>query len=349
MDMTSILSRRPIQALAAALSLLLCVAPSLHAQALPAAESPGPLAAGENDGDTRVLPVWSNASGRVEALLLLDANEPVFATNALERVLATPTGLGLGARMRLDDGARLGASLKFDPDANLALLCDRSPGLASSFGSLGEHCLLANLGSHDPLLDGTTRASRLNLGWTSPDERVDLSFGLSWIDVQPTPGNAWTTSFSSFGSNAGAAAPVSLNALAPWLSRFEQQGAQLDGQFALGPETRLLVGGQIDRSQLFSANGLPLRWNSAALSVGLGFGDFRGQLTGRLIEVPGLQSDINALDIGVSWRTPWRGELSVGARNVLGNGNGARWPLAELPAIDDPSARVPYVRYQQDL
>ena len=76
---------------------------------------------------------------------------------------------------------------------------------------------------------------------------------------------------------------------------------------------------------------------------------FSGQLTGRLVELPHGASPWRSLDIGLSWRTPWRGELSLGARNVLGRPDTSRWPLADLPAIEDPSERVPYVRYQQDL
>ena len=50
-----------------------------------------------------------------------------------------------------------------------------------------------------------------------------------------------------------------------------------------------------------------------------------------------------ALDLGVSWRTPWRGEISVGAQNLWSA------PL-DAPRDADPNqARTPYIQYRQDL
>ena len=56
------------------------------------------------------------------------------------------------------------------------------------------------------------------------------------------------------------------------------------------------------------------------------------------------------LDLGVSWRTPWQGELIFGAQNVLNKTpDTSQWPLPDLPAIEAPGGRIPYVRYKQDL
>ena len=57
------------------------------------------------EADARVLPVWSNASGKVEALLLL---EPEARSSALDRVLSPSSpSLGIGGRVSMDDGSRL--------------------------------------------------------------------------------------------------------------------------------------------------------------------------------------------------------------------------------------------------
>jgi hypothetical protein len=295
------------------------------------------------DGDTRVLPVWSNASGRVEALLLLDPVDPAFDANALDRVLNAPRlGLGLGTRVRLDSGAQVRGSLQFDADGGLALLCDGGS-LPGAIVSLGEHCLLATLGNEDPLLAGATRGAALGLGWQSPGEFLDLSFGLSWLDYD-------VRSAPTYGAvHAPTLLGVGLDTIGAWAQRLESQNLRVDSLINLGPQARMLLGGDLGRSRILAADGTELQWETAELSFGLGFGDFTGQLTGRLIELPRDGQHWNALDIGVSWRTPWRGELSVGARNVLGGGDASRWPLSELPAVEDPSARVPYVRYQQDL
>jgi hypothetical protein len=321
----------------AALAALLACAGAAPAQVLVQPEVPV-------EADARVLPVWSNASGKVEALLLLEPESPA---SALDRVLAPrSSALGVGGRMSFDDGSRLRATLQAEPDAGLALLCNGSVGLSSTLGSLAQHCLLASLGTEDPMLSGA-RGAGLQLGWESPARALDLSFGLSWLDYDAEGSALWSSAMAP--NVAGELALGPINTLGAWAQGFDSRSLRLESLVSLSPNSRLLIGGNLGRNRLTPAAGAPLRWDTASLSFGLGFGDFTGQLTGRLIEVPGTDVSWSGLDIGVSWRTPWRGELSVGARNLLGSGDTRNWPLTELPAIEDPSARVPYVRYQQDL
>src|SRR5688572_17020103 len=161
-----------------ALAALLALAGVAQAQVLVDADIPV-------EADARVLPVWSNASGKVEALLLL---EPASDSTALDRVLSQGgASLGLGARLTTDNGSRLSASLQAEPDAGLALLCNGSVGLTSTLGSLAQHCLLASLGPEDPLLGGA-RGTGVQMGWESPSRRLDFSFGLSWLNYDAEPG-----------------------------------------------------------------------------------------------------------------------------------------------------------------
>ena len=57
------------------------------------------------------------------------------------------------------------------------------------------------------------------------------------------------------------------------------------------------------------------------------------------------------LDLGVSWRTPWAGTLSVGAHNLISRGTPP--DLGETPdanvSEDNVFSRTPYVRYEQDF
>ena len=321
----------------AALAALMALAGAGQAQVLVDADLPV-------EADARVLPVWSNASGKVEALLLL---EPDARSTALDRVLEPASqSFGLGGRVTTDNGSRLRATLQAEPDAGLALLCNGSVGLSSTLGSLAQHCLLASLGPEDPMLSGA-RGAGVQLGWESPSRALDFNFGLSWLNYDAEPGALWTSTLDpSLGSEF---ALGSINTLGAWAQGFDARSLRLESLVRLSPNSRLLIGGNVARNRLTPSTGLPSSWDTASLSLGMGVGDFTGQLTGRLIEVPGADVSWSGLDIGVSWRTPWRGELSVGARNVLGSGEPQNWPLTELPAIEDPSARVPYVRYQQDL
>lgn len=323
---------------------LACV--TAAANELPQLVVPG---ADTTESEARVLPVWNNESGRVEALLLLDT--PQRALTPLDRLLradAAPAP-GLGARVRLDDGSSVQAALQFDPDAGMALLCNGSVGLAASLGRLGEDCLLASLGDGDILLRGTRPGLRLGGGWQSGGGLVDLSFGLSWLDTslaEPLPddvGGLWSgTGLHVGGSPLGSLAGAQLDA------QQLQGGATLH----LNPRWWMSLDGSLATQRFSPANGgMPLRWDAATVSFGVGYRGVTGQLTGRLLELPEQNASWTGLDLGISWRTPWRAELSVGARNVIGSGNTdpSKWPLTELPPLEDPTSRVPYVRYRQDL
>ena len=99
--------------------------------------------------------------------------------------------------------------------------------------------------------------------------------------------------------------------------------------------------------------GLPtLDVDRASLGIGLSHGAFSGGLIGRVmrsVALPGQSiSPWAGLDLGVAWRTPWAGELSFGARNLLSTG--------DQPSLNDSqaemelgTARTPYVQYKQDL
>ena len=334
--------RSAVRLLALAL-LVLAAMPGVEARAQ--AATAATLLPPERESETRVLPVWSNSSGRVEALLLLDPDESRRSANALDRIInpARPD-LGLGARLTLDGGSRVQGSMQFETDG-LALLCDDRHGLTRALGALGEHCLLAKLGSDDPLLAGSPRGATLGLDWRAAGGEFDLSFGLSWLSFEAHP-QPWL-------GEAGQASPMgnpeSLDLISAWARQYDSRQLRLNGLIALGPQARLLLGGDLGHSRLRSLSGTDVEWESAALSLGLGYGNFSGQLTGRLVELPQGTAPWRSLDIGLSWRTPWHGELSVGAKNVLGNPDTSRWPLSDLPPLEDPSARVPYVRYKQDL
>ena len=75
-------------------------------------------------------------------------------------------------------------------------------------------------------------------------------------------------------------------------------------------------------------------------------GSLSGNITGRLNNplqpLPGTLQRWTSIDLGVTWRTPWQGELSVGAQNL--------WSTPSPPGDEaDAQARVPYVQYHQDL
>lgn len=326
---------------------LLAIA-ALLALAVPATSSAQALVPLLPDpSEPQVLPVFRSSDGRLEALLLLD--EPQQAVNPLDRLIEPRSrGLGVSARLNLNAAQTLEAALKLDRSSGLALLCGAGSGFASSLTPLSQHCLLAPLGGseHDPL--GQALRPRLESAWRHEALGLDLRFGLSWLDTgfgnSALPGGDAPGAPALFGRSA-----LETFGLAPG-TRFEDRALGLGGVMELGERSWLSVEGSLGRSRL-SGNLLPGAlsngWDHRQLRVGLGYGDFSGVLTGRLIEVPGADLFWGGVDLGVSWRTPWAGEITVGARNLMSTG--------AVPGLVDPEAategegRIPYVRYHQDL
>lgn len=264
------------------------------------------MAAGANAqsrGDTAVqLPVWNQASGKVEAVLLLE-----------------PTNLGsVGIRKRFN-GA-LEATFGVGAGDSLGLLCDRKSGISSAITSLVNHCFLASLGDDN--------------GPASPHINA-------------------TTSFTKGGNKLGLNLGSGQETLPAWLSptgqsgKVEQTDLTVVGQKTIGREGFVSIGGTMAKAKLVSVAEMPDladRWNTRSLTLGGGYGPFSGNIVGRVTNVPGQASEWRGLGLGFTWRTPWSGQLTVGADNVVTRGKN---PFA-APAADDQGT-VPYVRYQQDL
>ncbi len=301
-------------------------------------------AAGAVSAETpRVLPVLSQESGRIEALLLLDESAS-GSPRALDRVLGAERPAGATLRLAQATPGRLGAELSFEAEPGLALLCRGNIGIAAALGALGEHCLLADMGSDDPMLENAvSREVGLQGVWHSAESGFDLRFGLSWLEA----GSPTSLAVIDGGAPGLSATIAGL----PGLS-IDAWQVQMGAGRRIGRTGWLELDGTAGRAQQSGLpwGGLPLRWDTTTLTFGGGIGDFSGTLTGRLIEVPGgVQASWIDFDLGVSWRTPWHARFTVGARNLLGQPDASQWPLPSLPRTGDADTRTPYIRYHQDL
>ncbi len=132
----------------------------------------------------------------------------------------------------------------------------------------------------------------------------------------------------------------------------DSRNASLIGQVSLGTQSWVSIGGTLARVRLIPADqirgGLPPEWDSGSLSVGGGIGNFGGEITGQMIEIPGQPQRYSTVGAGVTWRTPWKARLSVGAENLVTRGKNP-FGLPDARAAGNEEGRVPYVRYQQDL
>jgi hypothetical protein len=112
------------------------------------------------------------------------------------------------------------------------------------------------------------------------------------------------------------------------------------GQFGVG------VG--VARTPLGPLQGNNGRLDESNLSFNWLHGAFSTKLSTRVMDVSGART-WGGLDLGLTWRTPWQGTLSFGAKNLVVSGKPPAFLDPDRAADAVEQERVPYVRYEQDL
>ena len=255
--------------------------------------------------ESTVLPVWNKGSGKVEALLYLE-----------------PTGEQMaGARWNFGRSS-LDAAFGLSSGDSLGLLCNSSRG--GSISGLASHCMLASLGDDD---DSNGRHLTATTAFNRPGGRFGLSAG-SGTSTLP----AWLS-----GANKAPAA------------RMEQNDLTVFGQKNIGREGFVSIGGTYAKARLVplsdASPAIVDQWDSKSLNLGGGYGAFSANIIGRVIDAPNQPGKWEGLGLGLTWRTPWSGQLTVGAENVITRGKN---PFSPRNDGSDDGA-IPYVRYEQDL
>jgi len=280
-----------------ALVLALGVAPVVGAQARS-------KAAADRHQQT-ILPVWNNASGKLEAMLVLEPTD----------------GAQVGTRWHFG-GSSLDTALGLEAGDSLGLLCNRKTGIAGGLGNLSNNCMLATLGAG--LDDNGSRRVSANAAINRTGGKVGLSLG-SGRDTMP----AWLTPGAAGG-------------------RVDVNDLTIFGQKNLSRQGFVSIAGTVAKARLASPDEFPAladRWSSKSIAVGGGFGAFGASVVGHVLDTPG-QPRWEGLGLGLTWRTPWSGQLTVGADNVVTRGKNPFSTSADGTAEE---GTVPYVRYEQDL
>ncbi|QIL19990.1 hypothetical protein [Thermomonas sp. HDW16] len=255
--------------------------------------------------DSAVVPVLNKDSGKLEAVLLL---EPAT------------TGTGAGARWRFGS-TTLEATYGVQAGDSLALVCDRQSGIASAIGQLADNCVMATLNGN--MAGNASRHSSVGANISRGGSKLGVSIG-NGRDILP----AWLSPNQSSG-------------------KVESSDFSLMAEKQIGRKGVVSVGGTVARATLVPVADVPQyadQWNTRSLSVGGGFGAFTANIVGRVVNVPGESNVWKGLGLGLTWHTPWSGQLSVGADNVVTRGKN---PFSAGNQGDEGT--VPYVRYQQDL
>lgn len=266
--------------------LALCVAGSVGAQ---------------SRTDSAWLPVWNNASGKLEAYLVLEpANAPQ-----------------VDSRWRFGNNS-LNATFGLDAGNSLGLLCNGNAGMIGALGNLPRNCQLASLG------DGNHRTSA-SAAFTRRGGKLGITAGTSRETVPGwlVPGTARNQ--------------ADVNDL----TIFAQKNVRSEGYVS--------IAGTVAKARLVPASeaapDLADRWSSKSLTVGGGYGAFGASIVGHVVDTPG-QPAFGGLGLGLTWRTPWSGQLTVGADNVVTRGKN---PFTVGSNDGGAEGTVPYVRYEQDL
>jgi hypothetical protein len=199
---------------------------------------------------------------------------------------------------------------------SLGLLCDRKLGSNTALDNLADNCVLASVPARQA---GAATLFQRN------GTRVGIGAGTS-----RTPVPVWMA--------PGAAGN----------GRIDLNDITIFSQKALPREGYVSIAGTVAKARLQTPAEIPgfsSRWTSRQLNVGGGVGAFGVNVIGEVVDTPGRER-WGSLGLGLSWRTPWSGQLTVGADNLLTRGKN---PFGPASSEGDDEGAVPYVRYEQDL
>ena len=279
-----------------------------------------------------VVPIWSGSDGHLLAIVAVPGQ---WGSPLLAGTTAQPGATSwylMGASTFDTTGIRWQSNNGFHVDALLEQSQSVLPAL----------CGLACDGGKQSAMAGS-----LGLGWMSADGGLDLSYGLSWLQTRDN-----VQGFQGFGAGIPAGIPVLTLPEAMTYGMQTETALFARGRWQFASDAALDLGASYGRGSTLGystlgAGALPgIDIDQLSLSLGVDAGSLRGAIVGHVLRSDDpllVGKKWTALDLGVSWRTPWRAEISVGAQNLWSA------PL-DAPRDTDPNqARTPYIQYRQDL
>jgi hypothetical protein len=321
--------------------------------------SPATIGGGSPSQPAGVMPLWSTPDGRILAIVALGSGSaslptlspgPQFGSAADWKLIDVTDFFSTGTALRLREN--VDAYARFDHSVMLTPMSTNTTSLGCSPAfnmSIDNHCLTA-------APRASSASLRLGTALNAGDVDFDLSYGLSWLhsgDPQHLSGVPQQPFWNLFGGLSGSGVPT-LIIPGLELATIQNSGFNASGRWHFDENQSLDLSAAVGRIQLeLPGNSMALpNINQAALSVGLSRGDFSGVVVGHVIGPADLLNSgqhWSSVDLGISWRAPWRGVFSVGAQNLWSSGNA---PSLVEPAAREPDpsqSRVPYVQYHQDL
>jgi hypothetical protein len=300
--------------------------------------------------DSRAVPLWGTPDGRILTLVAAGANHnptlpksPQLGDAGEWRLMDVTNLVSGGLLMRLGNDANAHVSLGRSLVAPLTAGCAPMTASADCFGSGS----FARSGDF-----------RIGTNWLASDNlELGLSYDMAWLRHDNLGGGYPAATTGGFAGLGSPSLPMGLSGY----SLLDAQNSQVNalGRFRLDDDQSVNIGASLGRIQLsVPGTTTPLTsLNQAAVSFGVQYGSFGGNLTGHVLSPAdaigtggAVGSRLSGVDLGVSWRTPWSGMFRVGTQNL--------WSSGSLPylnngpvsrEIESSQARVPYVQYHQDL
>jgi len=249
-------------------------------------------------------------------LPVLDSSGKVEAFLVLE-----PTSANQSSRRWRMGENQFDAAFGLQAGSSLALLCSPGSSFTGAVSNLARNCQLASVA------DTQGRRASATASVSRPGGAVGMTLGES-REALPS----WLSP-----SRAGSAGNVELHDLTVFAKK------------DVGDDAYVSLAGTLAKATLIPTAAAPAtlsdQWTSRSLSLGGGIGRFSANIVGQVVDTPGLPK-WEGVGLGVSWRTPWSGQLTVGADNVITRGKN---PFSKMTESADDEGAVPYIRYQQDL
>ena len=315
-----------------------------------------PVGAAQQSSDAGLrMPLWGTPDGRILALVALGGGHgapvlpqaPQIGSAADWQLIDVTQFVGGGLSLRL--GNRVNAWAKFGRGIALTPLNSAAATLGCDSGL----SFVPNETCRYRVAPASTGTFNIGTGLSTDRLDIGLDYGFAWLRHESAPLAAVTQTppWDLFASIGNQALPTLALPALQWAD-VSDNGIHAQGHWRWNDENSLDVSAALSRLRFeLPGNTLLPALNQAALSFGVRSGNFSGTLTGRVLgpaDALGNGASWTSVDLGISWRAPWRGVFSVGAQNLWSSGTP---PLLADPAHEtDPSqARVPYVQYHQDL
>lgn len=261
-----------------------------------------------------VIPIWNVHSGQIEALLVLENNPQ--AARAWVKAAKNSTIIWPNQKT---------SGVNFDN--GMAIFCAGQTNSFNQLAVLGD-CAIGKKSSQYPAINSPSLETKAMLQRQAKSVEQNILSTLS-----PKDRKLLATEFDV--PNNSVVKPLNLS-----------PGKATDGWVS--------INGNLMRGKLITASqfpkGIPTEWDKKTFEMPERQKSISGEVVGNVVQIPGQDSNTQSIGAGVRWKTPWKGNVSLGAESVLSLGRSTNSSSQQAPIIDQRIDGVtPYVRVEIDL